>query len=87
MSLTRWMNGWLTPPPPWNTYRALMDCSLVAMDKSPGVRPVVIGDMLFRSRSKLGMRSAGYQAKTARRNLQLYAGLKSGIERATYNVR
>ena len=57
------------------------------MDKRPGVRPVVIGDMLFRSRSKLGMRSAGYQAKTARRNLQLYAGLKSGIERATYNVR
>ena len=45
-----------------------------------------IGEMLRRALAKLVMRAAGYQAKTACGNLQLWAGLKSGIEGATHAV-
>jgi hypothetical protein len=31
--------------PPWAAYRALMACRLVALDKSPGMRPVGIGEV------------------------------------------
>ena len=51
--------------PPWAAYRALMACRLVALDKRPGVRPVVIGETLRRTLAKLVMRAAGEQAKTA----------------------
>ena len=33
----------------WEAYRALMACCLVALDKRPGVRPVVIGETLCRA--------------------------------------
>ena len=39
-SLADWMDN---SSPPWAAYRALMACRLVALDKSPGVRPVGIG--------------------------------------------
>ena len=63
-----------------------MACRLVALDKRPGVRPVGIGETLRRALAKLIMRSAGDQAKTARGNLQLCAGLEAGIEGATHAV-
>ena len=72
--------------PPWEDYRALMACRLVALDKRPGVRPVGIGETLRRALAKLVMRAAGDQAKTACGNLQLCAGLKTGIEGATQDV-
>ena len=37
--LSNWVDNF---PPPWATYRALMACRLVLLDKSPGVRPVGI---------------------------------------------
>ena len=61
-----------------------MACGLVAFDKCPGVRPVVIGEMLRRALAKLVMRVAGDQAKTACGNFQLCAGLEAGIEVATH---
>ena len=72
--------------PPWAAYRALMACCLVALDKRPGVRPVGIGETLCRALSKIVMREAGDQAKTACGNLQLCAGLGAGIEGATHAV-
>ena len=45
-----------------------------------------IGETLRRALDKLVMRAAGDQAKTACGNLQLCAGLKSGIEGATHAV-
>ena len=74
------------PPPPWATYRALMACRLVALDKRPGVCPVGIGETLLRALAKLVTRAAGDQAKTACVNLQLCAGLEAGIEGATHTV-
>ena len=55
-------------------------------NKSPGVRPVGIGETLHRALAKLLMRAAGEQAKTACWNLQLCAGLEAGIEGATHTV-
>ena len=66
--LTDWMAN---SSPPWATYLSLMARRLVALDKWPGVRPVVIGETLRRALDKLVMRAAGDQAKTACGNLQL----------------
>ena len=82
-SLAEWMSN---SSPPWAAYRALMACCLVVLDKRPGVRPLGIGETLFRALSKLIMRAAGGQAKTECGNLQLCAGLEAGIEGATQDV-
>ena len=72
--------------PPWSAHRALMVCRLVVLDNSPGVCPVGIGETLHQALAKLVMRAAGDQAKMACGNLQLYAGLKAGIEGETHAV-
>ena len=59
-----------------------MSCSLVALDKSPGVLPVGIGWTLLRDLAKLVMRAAGDQEKQAFVNLHMCAGLKDVIEGA-----
>ena len=82
-SLADWMAN---SSPHWAAYCALMSCCLVALDKQPGLRPVGIGEMLHRALTKLVMRAAGDQAKTACGNLQLCEGLKAGIEGATHAV-
>ena len=43
----------------------------MALDKSPGVHPVGIWEMLRRALAKLAMREAGDQEKMACGNLQL----------------
>ena len=63
-----------------------MACHIVALDKLPGVRPLGIGETLRRALAKLVMRAARDQAKTACVNLQLCAGLESGIEGATHDA-
>ena len=50
------------------------------------MHPVGIGETLSRALTKLVMRVAGDQAKTACRNLQLCAGLKAGIEGVIHAV-
>ena len=70
--------------PPWDAYFALMACCLVALDKMPGVHPMGIRETLLRDLAKLVMRASRYQAKMARGNMQLCAGLKSGIEGETH---
>ena len=72
--------------PPWAAYLALMACRLGALDKSPGVRPVGIGETIRRALADLVMRSAGDQANTACGNLQLCRGLEAGIEGETHAV-
>ena len=86
MSSPDYLTGWPTPPPLWAAYRALMAYRVVALHNRPGVRPVVIGETLRRALDKLVIRAAGYQAKTACGNLQLCAGLESGIEGSNHAV-
>ena len=63
-----------------------MICSLVALDKRLGVRPVGIVETLCQDLAKIFMRAAGDQAKTACGNLQLCTGLEASIEGATHVV-
>ena len=63
-----------------------MEFLLVALDKSPGVCPLGIGETIRRYLAKLVMRAAGDQVKTACGNLQLCAGLEAGIEVTTHTV-
>ena len=72
--------------PPRVAYSALMACQLVAMDKSPGVRPVGIGETLCRAIAKLIMRAVGDEAKMAYGSLQLCAVLEAEIEGAAHAV-
>ena len=65
-SLEDWMDNY---SPPLAAYRALMACCLVVLDKRPGVCPVGIGETLRRALTKLVMKAAGDQAKTACGNL------------------
>ena len=50
------------------------------------MRPVGIEETIHRALAKLAMRVAGDQAKTSCGNLQLCAGLESGIEGEIHNV-
>ena len=70
--------------PPWAAYRAMMVFRLVVIDKRLGMCLVEIGETLFQAFAKLVMKSSGDQAKTVCGNLQLCAGLETGIEGATH---
>ena len=74
------------PPPPWAAYRDMMEFCLVALDTRQGVRPIGTGETLRRAISKLIMRAAGDQSKTACGSLQLCAGIEYVIEGATHAV-
>jgi hypothetical protein len=59
--------------PPWAAYSALMACRLVALDKSPGGRPVGIGEVYRRLMAKCLLKVVGHQATDAAVNLNLCA--------------
>ena len=63
-----------------------MACGVVALDKSPGVRPVSIGETFSQDLAKFVMRAAGDQAKTTCGNLQMCTGLEAGIELSMHAV-
>jgi hypothetical protein len=82
--LAKWLgNGHL----PWAAYRVLIACRLVVLDKSPGVRPVGIGEGYRRLMAKCMLKVVGHQATDAAGNLNLCAGLSAGIEGAIHAVR
>jgi hypothetical protein len=64
-----------------------MACQLVALDKSPGVRPVGIGEVYRRLMAKCLLKVVGHQATDAAGNLNLCAGLSARIEGAIHAVR
>ena len=66
--------------PPWAAYRALRMGRLIALDKSPGIRPVGIGEIWSRLIAKIVLVEAGPEAKNACGVDQLCAGLEAGIE-------
>ena len=65
--------------PPWAAYRALMSVRLVALDKSPGIRPVGIGATWRRLLVKCLLRVSGREATAACRTEQLAGGVEAGI--------
>ena len=61
-------------------YRALISGRLIALDKSPGIRPVWIGETWRRLLAKCLLRVSGQEAKTACGTDQLAGGVEAGIE-------
>ena len=84
--LARWTEWWGNDHPPWAAYRALMANRLVPLDKRPGVRPIGIGSIIRRTLAKCLIKASGSQATAACGNLNLCAGLPSGIEAAVHAV-
>ena len=80
-ALACWMANDL---PPWAAIRALMAGRLLAIDKSPGIRPIGIGETWRRAIAKCVLHVTGSAAKEACGIDQLCAGLESGIEAAIH---
>ena len=54
------MGEWISNGrPPWAAYRALMSGRLIALDKSPGIRPVGIGETWRRLLAKCLLQVTG----------------------------
>ena len=73
--------------PPWAAYRALMSGRLIALDKSPGTRPVGIGETWRRLLAKCLLRVSGQEAKAACGTEKLTGGVEAGIEGAIHSAR
>ena len=67
-------------------YREFMLGRLIALDKQPRVRPVVIGEMWQRLFSKIVLKATGPKATIASQDDKLCAGLKAGINSAVNGV-
>ena len=72
--------------PPWAAYRALMSGRMIALEKSPGIRPVGIGDTWRRLLAKCLLRVLGKEAKAFCRTEQLAGRVEAGIEGAIHAV-
>ena len=60
------MGEWLSNgQPPWAAYSALISGRSIALDKSPGIRPVGIGETWRRLLVKCLLRVSGQEAKAA----------------------
>ena len=66
---------------------ALTACRLIPLDKSPGVRPIGIGETLTRILGKCIMEVVKKDVKRASGNLQVCAGHQAGGEAAIHAVR
>ena len=64
----------------WAMHRGFMVGRLIALDKSPGVRPIGIGETWRRLFAKVLLSQVGPEATEACSSNQLCAGLKAGIE-------
>ena len=76
-------NGW----PLWATYRALMFGRLITLEKSPGIRPVGIGETWRRLLDKCLLWVSGQEAKASCGTEQLAGGVEAGIEGAIHAAR
>jgi hypothetical protein len=81
---TSWLSN---ESPPWASYRALQSGHLVALDKSPGIRPVGIGKAWMPFDSKCVLSVAGGKARDECGVDQLCVGLEAGVEGEIHALR
>ena len=72
--------------PPWESYRALMSGRLIALDKSPGVRPIGIGESWRRLFAKCLLSVTGEEVSAVCGVDNLSVGIPAGIEAAIHSV-
>ena len=73
--------------PPWAAYCALMSGQLIALEKSPGIRLVGIGETWRRLLAKCLLRVSGQEAKAACGTEKLAGGVEAGIDGAIHAAR
>ena len=73
--------------PPWASYRVMMYCRDIGLDKCPGVRPIGIGDIFRRLCCKIVLLLTKGQATKACGIDQLCCGFEAGIEGAVHHIR
>ena len=73
--------------PPWSAYCTLMSGRLIALDKSPGIRPVRTGETWRRLLAKCLLRVSGQEAKAAYGTEQLADRVEAGIEGVIHAAR
>jgi len=85
--MATWVDWLSNGSPPYAAYRAVNTARTVALDKSPGVRPLAIGESWMRLWSDCSHTKTKVVATNACRNTQLCAGLRSGIEANLHAIR
>ena len=85
--MATWVDWLSNGSPPYAAYRAVNTVRTVALDKSPGVRPLGIGESWMRLWSDCSHTKTKVAATNACGNTQLCAGLRSGIEANLHAVR
>ena len=66
---------------------AYIGCQLVALDKCPGLRPIVIGEVMRRITSHIIVGCIRQDLTSLGRNVKLCLGQKCGIEHAIHSLR
>ena len=64
-----------------------MSSRLIALDKQPGIRPVVVGETWRRLMAKCLIRVTGQEEKSACETDQLDGGMEAGIEGGIHAMR
>eukprot|EP00957_Ditylum_brightwellii_P185088 14094998-Ditylum_brightwellii.AAC.1 len=83
-TVARWLAN---TRPAWAAYQALVTGRLIVLDKCPGIRPVGIGEILFRMIGKCIIAVCGDEVAKACGIHQLCFILKAGIEGAVYSMK
>ena len=73
--------------PPWAAYCTMRSGRMIALDKSPGSRPVGIGETWRRLLAKCLLWVTGQEAKAACGTEQLAGGAETGTEGAIHAMR
>jgi hypothetical protein len=79
-AMATWVDWLSNGSPPYAAYRAVNTVRTVALDKTPGVRPLGVGESWMRLWSDCSHTKTKVAATNACGNTQLCAGLRSGIE-------
>ena len=74
----------IIPPDDLITYNG---CRLVTLDKCPGVRPIVIGEVMRRITGRIIVDCIRQDLTSLGGNMQLCLGQKCGIEHAIHSLR
>ena len=85
--MAMWVDWLSNGSPPYAAYRAVNTVHTAALDKTPGVRPLGVGESWMRLWSDFSHTKTKVAATNAYGNTQLCAGLWSGIKANLHAVR
>jgi hypothetical protein len=78
--MAMWVDWLSNGSPPYAVYRAVNTVRTIALDKTPGMRPLGVGKSWMRLRSDCSHTKTKVAVNNACGNTQLCAGLRSGIK-------